>query len=170
VQELLDRFRAPAQFWGVAWTKSKCEKALADYLVERSIPHFLPIVSKRRVYGGRVRQSSLPLFPGYVFFDTAAIDRCTLFASRRVADILYPPDEPQLRSDLLNLALALTGDRGLRETRFREPGRIVTIKCGTMKGLSGELVRLGSHSRLVIRIHFIGKAAELEIDEAYIDF
>jgi hypothetical protein len=159
-----------AKAWGVAWTKSKCEKALAEYLAERSIPHFLPLISKRRVYGRHVRQSSLPLFPGYVFFDTVAIDRCSIFASKRVADVLEPADEPQLRADLLNLAIALKSDCALRETRFGEPGRIVTIKTGTMKGLSGELMRMGPRNCIVIRCHFLGKAAELEIDEAFIDY
>src|SRR5450631_726866 len=74
--------------WGVAWTKSKCEKALAEYLTSRSVGHFLPLVSKRHNYGSRVRRTWLPLFPGYVFFDTAAISRPDVFASRRVADVL----------------------------------------------------------------------------------
>ena len=167
--DIVHDLQAPEQYWGVAWTKSKCEKALAAYLAERSIAHFLPLISKRRVYGRHVRQSSLPLFPGYVFFDTAAIERSSVFASKRVTDILQPADERQLRADLVNLALALKFDSELRETRVGEPGRIVTIKCGALKGLTGELVRLNSHNRMIIRVHFLGKAAELEIDDAFID-
>ena len=155
--------------WGVAWTKSKCEKALVEYLQSKSVAHFLPLVSKRRSYGSRIRRSWLPLFPGYVFFDTSAIDRSGVFASRRVADVLYPDDEPQLRADLQNLSIALQQDDSLREARYGEIGTIVSIKGGALKGLSGELVRYGSQSRLIVRIHFLGKAAELEIDEGFID-
>jgi transcriptional antiterminator RfaH len=158
-----------AQSWGVAWTKSKCEKALIQYLSGRRVSHYLPLIAKRRCYGSRIRRSYLPLFPGYVFYDTAAIERAEVFASRRVVDVLYPPDEPKLRADLSNLSIALSKDEGLRAARFGEIGRIVTIKGGSLKGLTGELVRIGSQSRLIVRIHFLGKAAELEIDDAFID-
>ena len=154
--------------WGVAWTKSKCEKALSEFLEARSVAHFLPLVSKRKSYGNRIRRSWLPLFPGYVFFDTSAIDRLSIFASRRVANVLYPDDEAQLRSDLQNLSIALRKDDSLREAQYGVIGSVVSIKGGSLKGLSGELVRYGSQSRLIVRIQFLGKAAELEIDEAFI--
>ncbi len=159
---------AGSQMWGVAWTKSRCEKALAEYFTARSVCLFLPLVATRRNAGNRIRQSWLPLFPGYVFFDTAAISRPDVFASRRVAEVLCTGDEAQLRTDLMNLSLALQHDQSLREVRFGEIGCPVHIKSGSMKGLTGELVRYGSQSRLIVRIQFLGKAAELEIDEAFI--
>jgi hypothetical protein len=155
--------------WAVAWTKARCEKALVEYLNSRDVPSFLPLLVKRRVYGGRARRSLTPVFPGYVFFDSSSIDRNNIFASRHVAQILYPPDENQLRSDLRNLSIALKKDDALREARFGESGRPVTIKRGTLQGLCGELIRIGSNSRLIVRIHFLSRAAELEIDEALID-
>ena len=156
--------------WAVAWTKSKCEKALAEHLDQHSIPNYLPMSIRRRVYGGRIRQSLIPVFSGYVFFDAAvATDRSVIFSSRHAADILYPSDEIELQQDLANLARALQSDGSLRESRASQIGRVVTISRGTLKGLTGEIVRLGNEARLIVRVRFLSKAAELEIDDAFID-
>lgn len=158
-----------AKSWAVAWTKARCEKALVEFFGGQAVPCFLPLVRNRRVYGGRVRFSELPLFPGYVFFDLEVIPRPRVFESRKVAQILVPRDQDELVGDLTNLALALSHDTSLRETRFGMVGRKVQVARGPMKGLMGSLVRLENRCRLIVRVSFIGKAAELEIDEAFVD-
>ena len=158
-----------ARAWAVAWTKARCEKALVEFLEAQSVPTFLPLLSKRRMYGRQVRYSQIPLFSGYVFFDYEAIPRLRVFESRKVAQILVPDDPSQLRLDLENLALALQKDDSLREARFGGPGTPVYVARGPLIGVHGELVRFESRSTLVIRVNFIGKAAELEIDEAFVE-
>ncbi|MCW8130856.1 MAG: hypothetical protein KIS92_10935 [Planctomycetota bacterium] len=158
-----------AKLWAVAWTKSRCEKALCEYLDSLGVPRFLPLVSKRRVWGGQAKFSQLPLFSGYVFFDYAAVERTKVFESRKVAQILQPPDPAQLERDLRNLTLALQEDETLRETRFGQLGRPVYVKTGPFRGLYGKLVRYDADSKLVVQVDFIGKAAELRIDEAFLE-
>ena len=158
-----------AHTWSVAWTKARCDKALCEYLLGIEVPHFLPLVTKRKVYGGRARFSQLPLFSGYVFFDGSSVERSRIFDSRKVAQIITPTDPEQLRKELANLSLALQGDETLRETRFGHAGRPVYVARGPFKGLYGKLVRYDSGSCLVIQVQFIGKAAELKIDDAYIE-
>lgn len=155
--------------WAVARTKARAEKALAEYLTARSVPTFVPLLVSRRVYGRSVRHSQLPLFPGYVFFDDFAISRSSLFESRKVADVLRPPDPNELRRELANLALALQADSGMRATIFGMAGAAVQVVRGPLKGVVGELVRLQNENRLVVRVSFLGKAAELEIDEAFVE-
>jgi len=158
-----------AQAWGVAWTRARCEKYLADFFADRHIPCFLPTVQKRRVYGARVRVSELPLFSGYVFYDHAQIARRDVLASGKVAEILLPDDTLTLARELNALHTALQVDPALRESRYGQVGQPVTVARGPLKGVIGELVRLDGGSRLVIRVSFLGKAAELEIDEAFIE-
>jgi len=155
--------------WDAARTRSRAEKQLTEYLGTLRVPCFLPLVFRRRVYGGRVRESEIPLFPGYVFFDSEAAPREQIFASRKVAQILTAPDPAQLRSELANLARALQRDKRLREAIFGTPGSPVYVARGKLKGLFGKLIRYGSHSRLLIEVSFLGKAAELAIDEAFVE-
>ena len=158
-----------AHSWAVAWTKARAEKALAEYFACRQIPCFLPLVQIRRVYGKHIRHSQLPLFPSYVFFDERAVSRTCVFDSRKVAQILTPPDPLLLQDELANLALALRADKSLRETRFGATGRPVYVARGPLKGLYGEFVRFGPQCRLIIRVGFICRAAELAIDEAFVE-
>ena len=155
--------------WAVAWTKVRCEKVLSDYLTAREVPHFLPLLSHRRVYGKRIRHSHLPLFSGYVFFDSDSISNSDIYDSRKVAQVLVPDEQQTLKSELSNLALALQHDDTLRETRFGAPGRPVYVARGPLKGVYGEFVRYGTNSRLIVKVGFISKAAELAIDEAFIE-
>lgn len=158
-----------ARSWAVAWTKARSEKALAEYFAGRSIPYFLPLLRTRRVYDKCIRHSRLPLFPGYVFFDHEAISCRDVFDSRKVAQILTPPDPVHLHNELSSLALALREDESLRETRFGVAGRPVYVSRGPLKGLCGEFVRFGAQCRLILRVGFISLAAELAIDEAFVD-
>ena len=155
--------------WGVAHTKSRCEKALAEYLVKRDVPHFLPLVTKRRVYGRRKRTSHMPLFPGYVFFDRLVLPRTEIFESRRVAEILVPSDDLELCHELRQLATALQADESLRETRFGQVGRKVLVARGPLKGLQGEIARVNGGTALILRVSFLGRAVELGIDEAFVE-
>ncbi|MGD0089453.1 MAG: transcription termination/antitermination NusG family protein [Planctomycetota bacterium] len=157
-----------ARRWAAAWTRSRAEKALREYLQIHSVPVFLPLVLSRRVYGRLVRQSQLPLFPGYLFYDAEAISRPEIFASRHVADVLVPDDPQQLRSELESLALALGADASLRECRLGAAGTPVEVVRGPLKGVRGELVRFQAGHRLVLQISFLGKSAELAIDEAFV--
>jgi hypothetical protein len=154
--------------WAVAQTVSHGERRLDDYLKKLNVPSFLPMVIRRRSYSGRMKSWWIPLFPGYVFFDSTAIKRDDVFASRKVASILLPTDSTEIQSDLFRLSSVLQIDPTLRETKYTA-GRQLIVARGPFKGIEGKLVRTGSQSKLVISISFLQKAVELAIDEAFIE-
>ncbi len=169
LQEPLNLSLPDVRNWAVAWTKPRCEHRVEDYLTRIQVPCFLPLVSKRHVYKTGVKNWTSPLFSGYLFYDADKAERQTVFESRKVVDILSPPDPGALGRDLAQIARALERDSSLRETRFGQKGRHVIVVRGPMKGLRGELVRIGSNSHLILRVDFLGKAAELVIDESCVE-
>jgi hypothetical protein len=108
------------------------------------------------------------MFPGYVFYDRAAVDRLEVFASRKVAGILVPDEPEQLREDLESLATALRTEPGLKRCDFGPPGTPVQVLDGPLAGTVGELVRRGARSTLVLRVRFLGFSAETTIDENHV--
>lgn len=158
-----------AKHWGVAWTRSRSEKVLVEFFQERNVPAFLPLVARRRIYGGRVRHSQIPLFPGYVFFDLDSIERREVFSSRKVVGVLSPDDPEQLRRQLGHLCKALQGAEGLTAARRLKAGQPVRVIGGSLRGVEGELIRTKGACLLLIRVSFIGKVAELEIDEGLVE-
>lgn len=154
--------------WAVAHVKSRCEKALTAFFDKRQVKSFLPMVKHRHVYGSRVRESTIPLFPGYVFFDRAAISYHHVFDSRKVAKVLYCDHPEKLKTDLQNIDLALSSGFELREIEAPKVGERVAVVAGPLKGLEGEVIRHSGKTGLIVRIEFLAKAAELAIDEAYL--
>lgn len=168
MEEAHPRVLPPVGTWAAIHVKPRCEKVVADYLSSRGVPCFLPTVANRRTYGARVRISRLPLFPGYLFYDYDAVDKRVVYDSRRVVQLLVPDDPDDLDRDLENLARMLTRDVFPRRREFGPPGTPVEVIDGPLLGTVGELVRSGRHSMLVIRVKFLGFAAELTIDETLV--
>jgi transcriptional antiterminator RfaH len=157
------------QEWAVAHTRSRAEKAVAKFFERRGVESYLPLVAHRRVYVSAVRQSFLPLFTGYIFFNRSAIPHHRVFDSRLVARVLIPPDPDALRADLQRIARAIESGVEIRQVDAPRPGRRVRVTAGPLKGLEGEILRAAGLTTLVVRIEFLAKAAELAIDEAYVD-
>jgi len=157
-----------ARSWAAIHTKPRCEKVVAQFLRARAVPVFLPTVLRRRNYGARRRASDLPMFPGYLFYDAGAIDRLQVFDSRRVAEILLPCDARELERDLKSLAGALAARQSPVACALGPPGTRVEVVEGPLAGVQGELVRAGGRCSLVLRVHFLGFAAELTVNEAHV--
>ncbi|MGQ0612350.1 MAG: transcription termination/antitermination NusG family protein [Planctomycetaceae bacterium] len=157
-----------ARSWGAIHTKPRCEKVVAQFLATRQVPVFLPLLVRRRSYGARRRASALPMFPGYLFYDSAAIDRRQLFDSRRVAEILLPEDPRELERDLKSLAGVLAARQSPLACAIGPPGTRVEVVEGPLAGVHGELVRAGGRCSLVLKVHFLGFAAELTVTEEHV--
>ncbi len=155
--------------WAVAWTKARAEKMFVKYLDGLGVKSYLPLAQKRRVYGRHIRQSLLPLFPGYVFYDDAGIDRRGVFESRKVAQILHTEEQERLKEELVSLSLALVHQPLLHNVPFDVAGTPVRVVGGPFKDVRGEFVRRKKGDVLVIKISLLQRAVEMEIDEAYVE-
>src|ERR1043165_516374 len=131
----------PVDRWAVAWTKPRCEHCVEEYFKRLHVSCFLPLISRRQIYKSGVKHWTSPLFSGYIFYDQDQLERHRIFESRKVVDILIPPDPGALGRELFQIALALEHDSALREARFGQKGRPVSVTRGPMKGLQGGLVR-----------------------------
>jgi transcription antitermination factor NusG len=151
--------------WSVAWTKSRAEKALAEFLEARKIRHFLPLVLKRRVYGRHVRESRLPLFPGYVFYDGDEISHSRLLESGKVAKTLHTSDQARLRTELKSIAIAVSKNPVFKDVAFETGGMPVKVVRGPFSGLEGEFARRKGKTVLIIKVTMLSRAIEIEIDE-----
>jgi transcriptional antiterminator RfaH len=163
------RLLPDVEVWAAAHTNARNEKVVAQELERLHVPVFLPLHKKRRTYGARIRESWLPLFPGYVFYDSEAIDRRDVYDTKRVANILVPDRPALLKADLENLALALARQPEIRPVTKLLPGTRVRVLKGALAGVEGTLVRVEKRTILVIMVSFVNFGAEVSIDEAYVE-
>ena len=154
--------------WFVLHTRARHEKAVADDLQRLNIQHFLPLVHYQRVYGGQVRQVSIPLFPGYLFLCGGDEHRLAALRTRRVANILQVPDQERLKADLRQIHLVVESDEPVDlYPRLRKGTRCRVIR-GTLSGLEGVVLRRRGPWRVYVGVDFVGQSAELEIDPSFL--
>src|SRR5262245_40728965 len=83
---------ADGQWWAM-YTLARREKELMRRLRAQGIPHYSPLVSKRtRSPGGRVRESFVPLFAGYVFMLGDEQQRHQALSTNCISRTLQVPD------------------------------------------------------------------------------
>ncbi len=154
--------------WAVIHTHSRCEKVVAEFLKEKDVRYFLPLINKRRRYGRHIRDSLLPVFSGYLFYDCDGISRADLFRTHKVARIINTKDQEQLKRELKNIDLAIESGNVFERADFEQIGRVVRVIDGPLKGIEGEFIRRKNKTKLVIKIHILGMAVEADIDERYV--
>ncbi len=155
--------------WGAARTRSRCEKVFHEFLIERQVPCFLPLIKTKHYANRQTRYFDKPLFSGYVFYDTGVIARCDVLNTHKVAQILQTKDSERLRKELGYIALALLHDQTLAQSRYKRKGRPVRVCGGPLKGIEGEVISINRRTRLILRATLLGQAAQLEIDAALVE-
>jgi transcription antitermination factor NusG len=152
--------------WRVVHTKSRQEKALAEYLESRQIEHYLPLVRRVKYYGRRKFAVSMPLFPGYLFLRGGLEEAYLTERTDRVVRVIPVTDQAALEADLREVRFALDRNAGLEPTSAPEVGSWVEVRAGPFRGLRGVVERGMPEDRLILRVRMLGRAAELEIDRS----
>src|SRR5262249_50586851 len=134
---------AGRRHWWVLHTRPRAEKSLTRRLLGRSVSFFLPLYHKQCRMGGRLRSSSLPVFPGYVFLYGDPQDRRYALETNLVVRPLEVNDQQELHDDLRRVhQLVLSGSPLAPEERL-EPGSPVEIISGPLAGMEGKILRRG---------------------------
>lgn len=158
-----------AGLWHVLHTRSRQEKALADDLSARRIPHFLPLVRQVRYYGKRKFFAEMPLFPGYVFLRGELDDAYLADRTKRVAAIIKVADQQRIDWELRNIYLALSTNAPLDPYPHLRKGIRVEVRSGPFRGLQGIIEDRVKHDRLILQVDMLGVAVSLEIHGALVE-
>lgn len=152
--------------WVAAYCRPRQEKALAWDLKAKTIPYFLPMVSRVTSSGGKRRRNLYPLFPSYLFLCGGEESQLAALRTGRVVQIIRPqPNESdQLQQELhaLHLAIEQFPDALQVQKQF-VCGSPVRIKSGPMAGIEGVITKSGSKSTLYIGVSCLGVGATVAI-------
>ena len=148
----------------MARTKSRREKALADFLRRLGIGYYLPMFKKRQPAGNRIRYSLIPVFPGYVFFRSGDNERYQAFTSGHVAGVIEVKDEASLLKDLDQVRRAIDQDAPLYPYDFVSAGDAVEVTAGPFTGLRGIIQHKKNHFRLILNVECLSRSLALDIE------
>src|SRR5258708_11152584 len=152
--------------WYAVCTRHQHEKNAARILEYKEFEVFLPLYKARHRWKDRIKEVSVPLFPGYVFVREELKRLLSILTTPGVSSIVSCGDQPA--------AIPFSEIEGIRrvvETTLRgEPhpslksGDWVRVKYGPIAGVEGILLRQKNVARLVLSVEMLGKSAAVEVD------
>ena len=156
----------PGGCWVAFYTLSRREKDLMRKLEAAEVPFYAPLVKRRlRSPGGRVRQSYMPLFPGYVFSRVDDDQRRAALATNTVARWLPVADAAGLVADLRRIKRLVDADRPLTPEARLEVGQGVRVRSGALEGIEGTVVHRRGGQRLVVAVRFLNQGVSIELED-----
>jgi transcription termination/antitermination protein NusG len=156
--------------WYGVRTRSNCERLAATALENKGYNPFVPVYRVRRRWSDRVVETTVPLFPGYLFCRFDVKQRTPILSSPGVVSVVGFGSEPVAIPDieieavetLLLSGLPLTAHAFLRE------GQRVRITRGALEGIEGTLVRKKADCKFVVSIPLLQRSVAVEIDPDWI--
>lgn len=125
----------------------------------------MPVVLRQTYSGGKLRISSLPLFPGFVFVK-GSHSKGTLNETGCVATVLKPAcpiQIQQLDTQIRSVHRLLAVGRPVGMTARYEIGERITIASGPLRGISGTVTSTTKAKRLVLWVDMLGVGAFVEL-------
>ena len=152
--------------WYALYTRPRAEKLVYQRLIEESIETFLPLQKTFRMWSDRKKLVEKPLLPSYIFVKTNKKNFPKVYTTNGVVKFVsfegQPVSIPQNQIDILRLLI--NSDTAIEVTtdKFAQGDNVEVIN-GSLIGLTGELIRIGSRNRVVVRIDRLDQNLILKI-------
>ncbi len=155
--------------WWVLHTRPRAEKTMARQCVGRELPFFLPLYHKKWRSGGRMQNSYLPLFPGYVFLYGNADVRQEALRTNLIANVIPVADQSRLHADLVRVHRLIDSGSSLTPEDRLQPGSPIVIKSGPLAGLEGKVLRREKNLRFFVEVRLLQQGCSVELENWMIE-
>ena len=152
--------------WFALVVKPRFDKAVARSLELKGYETLLPLYTKYHTYGGRLKSSKLPLFPGYVCCRFDVRSRLPILTTPGVIHVLGAGNLPLPVSDIeiSSLQTAIGAQLPIQPIDFISDGERVRISSGVLAGIEGIVLKSKPSLRLVLSVTLLQRSVLLEID------
>jgi transcriptional antiterminator RfaH len=157
--------------WYAVYTRPRAEKQVFQRLIENNIETFLPLQRTMRVWSDRKKMVEKPLLSSYIFVKTKSKHFPDVFKTPGVVKFVtfegQPASIPQKQIDNLRLIINSNEEIEVSGEKF-EQGDNVEVMNGALAGLTGELIKIGSKNRVVVRIDRLDQNLILKIPKTFL--
>jgi transcriptional antiterminator RfaH len=155
--------------WYAVYTHPRAEKQVYERLVEAEIETFLPLQKTYRIWSDRKKMVEKPLISSYIFVKTNNHNFPKVYKTQGVVKLVtfegIPASIPQKQIDILRLLINCDAEIEVSSDKFAQ-GDNVEVISGSLTGLTGELIKIGTRNRVVVRIDKLDKNLILKIPRA----
>jgi transcription antitermination factor NusG len=152
--------------WFAVCTRHQHEKTAVRNLEYKEFEVFLPLYKERHRWKDRVKEVSVPLFPGYFFVREGFKRWFAILSTPGVSSIVSCGGQPVAIpfSEIEGVKRIVESTLRVEPHPFLKSGDWVRVKHGPIAGVEGVLLRKKNSSRLVLSVEMLGKSAAVEID------
>ena len=152
--------------WVAIYTKPRHEKTVAFELQKKGHEIYLPLLRVRKKWSDRKKWVEFPLFKSYLFARTFKKDITSLVSTPGLVRVIKFGEKIAIVEDssIDSIRLMLNGGYNPTSTDYFIKGDPVLVESGPLKGLTGEVIRIDNHNRLLVRIDAIKHSISIDID------
>lgn len=156
--------------WWLLYTRSRREKDLMRRLVAQNVPFFCPLIGRRtRSPSGRIQESHVPLFPGYVFLHGGEDERRVSLATNCVSRTMPILDQDRLTAELSRIRQLIDSDVAIMPEDRLGPGVEVRVTSGPLRGQEGIVIERRGRRRLLVAVDLLQRGASVDLDECDVE-
>ena len=149
--------------WYVLHVKPRTEKRVDERLAIMRVFHYLPLVRKETRVQRRKVVRHLPVFPGYVFTRLFPEERGEILGTRQIVRTIPVTDPRRMIHQLRQVEHASRLPADIRLAESFSAGEYVKVVSGPLRGLEGQVKRIGAQTSLVLVVDILGRALEAAV-------
>ena len=159
----------PLPWYGLR-VKSRHEQVASTALRGKGYEPFLPSYRVRRRWTDRMKETELPLFPGYVFCRMDLADRLPVLTSAGVVGIvgIGKMPEPIEEREIAAIWAVMRSGLAALPWPFVHPGDSVRVEFGPLRGVQGVVESFNDRRRLVVSVTLMQRSISVELDPAWV--
>jgi len=157
--------------WYAIYTKARNEKKVHERLLEQGIESYLPLVKTLRQWSDRKKWVEVPLLSSYVFVRVPQYQLREVIQVDGAAKYISFEGKPAAIPDkqIDNLRLLVNGEADIEVTGEKlSPGDPVEVTTGSLRGLTGELIKINNKNKVVVRIDRLDINLVVKIQKAFL--
>ena len=141
--------------WYAAYTNPRAEKRVYNRLVDAGIETFLPLQKSKRKWSDRIKWVEKPLINSYIFVRVKPVQFPIVYRTSGIVRLITfegrPVSIPEAQINNLRLLVDSDAEIDITSEKF-EKGDNIEVIAGSLAGLRGELIKIGTKKRVIVRI------------------
>jgi transcription antitermination factor NusG len=156
--------------WFALHVRSRYEKTVASFLDGKGYEWFLPTYRSQRRWSDRIKETDLPLFPGYLFCRLNPLDRLPILKTPGLLSIVGTAriPTPVEAAEIVALRTVVSSGLSRQPWPYLEAGQRVRIEQGALAGLEGIFLHEKGCDRLVLSVTLLQRSIAAEIDRSWV--